>query len=831
MNHHEESDSHFDGGRSCRSPTPKKPTKGPLQLDDLIQVAKKLEMHKQANDDALSSGGSTSSSPLSSIAQSAFLSDDEARDYDSDVSSLCDGSRSSSHVMSGTSLATESIYYENRDSSDGKSSAASISTITSSISSPSDTSCYDVSDGTMRNLTSAVLGIFSTDPRLPKRHRSSLSSFRRCFHSSPSASDDSSDDSTTRTQRRRCIPFHQLVQAKDFQRRASSQDKLLPLSSTTSWLSQVSFESHPSPPKPKLINNDEDATDTVLLPSASLTTRPCSKLPPPPVTTRTPGNSRSHIITTYCIPGTAATSSSTTEWYMSYSASTLSGIMNSYVPKYAAIVDVGCGASALCRELVWTGYSNVTGIDTCASAIATQQINGALLESFLQFRQVDARDLDRTFGVHSVDCIVAKATFDLVSSSDRLDMLTACVASLRPGGVLLWVSCQVEESHDNSSCWWLNLPISSLLNMHLDHLCTEPVGPLVGPPTGHAPAFTAKVFRIKESPTQRSKRCRFDDTQLVERQVGWHCVVYRKQLQRLDDEFDALIAREGPQLLSEDWCAHVLRQTSYDDQNTTLIDAYTIVVEEEMRVDACHAMACQDIEAHDLHVVWCVLDAVEGIVCALHVAHAAAQAVRVQERTDIVAQQVLQLVGLAVSTSETAREMTQATWAFVSGIVHDVLDNVVGNHTTTSSDQNASPQTASDQMEADDIMDQLPELSSQDADINEVIALKKVSKDTARVVPTGGTRTSVATETNDGINNQVLAAILELVAQVTATTTTTSLTQSPSAFETCRNDLACHVTSTARSNGEEETIALVVHDVMEALIQATDQQGPEESQY
>ncbi|RHY66332.1 hypothetical protein DYB34_006419 [Aphanomyces astaci] len=656
MNHHEESDSHFDGGRSCRSPTPKKPTKGPLQLDDLIQVAKKLEMHKQANDDALSSGGSTSSSPLSSIAQSAFLSDDEARDYDSDVSSLCDGSRSSSHVMSGTSLATESIYYENRDSSDGKSSAASISTITSSISSPSDTSCYDVSDGTMI-------------------------------------------------------------------------------------------------------------------------------------------------------------------------------IMNSYVPKYAAIVDVGCGASALCRELVWTGYSNVTGIDTCASSIATQQINGALLESFLQFRQVDARDLDRTFGVHSVDCIVAKATFDLVSSSDRLDMLTACVASLRPGGVLLWVSCQVEESHDNSSCWWLNLPISSLLNMHLDHLCTEPVGPLVGPPTGHAPAFTAKVFRIKESPTQRSKRCRFDETQLVERQVGWHCVVYRKQLQRLDDEFDALIAREGPQMLSEDWCAHVLRQTSYDDQNTTLIDAYTIVVEEEMRVDACHAMACQDIEAHDLHVVWCVLDAVEGIVCALHVAHAAAQAVRVQERTDIVAQQVLQLVGLAVSTSETAREMTQATWAFVSGIVHDVFDNVVGNHTTTSSDQNASPQTASDQMEADDIMDQLPELSSQDADINEVIALKKVSKDTARVVPTGGTRTSVATETNDGINNQVLAAILELVAQVTATTTTTSLTQSPSAFETCRNDLACHVTSTARSNGEEETIALVVHDVMEALIQATDQQGPEESQY
>ncbi|ETW07642.1 hypothetical protein H310_02109 [Aphanomyces invadans] len=687
----------------------KQSVKGPLQLDDLVEVARRLNaLVHEANDDACS----TVSSIASSTEQSDFLIRQEDDIIDSDVFS----EPSITNLLGVPSTSHSSYGIESIDDGDftrDNMSSSAISTIASSISSPSDSSSdnsVDVHAASTVHLSSSVLGVFSIDPRLPRRRRRrSLSSFGLHIESSSSDSDHSSDDSTTRY-RRKCIRLDCLVQAKDHQRHASMVNQLSPLDSPERM--QLLTESHPFPQT--TTHQDED--DSVLYPSASLTaatTRPCPHSILSSTTT-----SMAHLPWNgppiFCIPGTtAAKSSSASEWYMSFSTSQLPAIMEQYVPKHAKVVDVGCGRSGLCHELVLAGYSNVTGIDTDADAIASQSTRRSLLEPYLTFQTVDARHLDTTFGAHSVDCIVAKATLDLVRPPERLGILTACLAVLRPGGVLLWVSCQVDST---VSRWWDEPAIQSLLATHVDSVCTQLLGPVVGPCFGHAPGFVANVYRAKETLPQRMARHVAEETQLFEQRLVYQCAVYRRQLVEMDHEVDVAITREGRRMYVEDWRAHILRQWSYAAHNEELIEAYTVVADEEARVAECGAMAVQDAHALQLHVVWTALDVVDSIVCAVEAAHTKSLAAFAQERADLVTSEVWRLVESAIAKSDATRAQLGAFQSFIAHLLDEILQAVT--RSAAGKEWACPPATREEHGDGLDKTDSTPpQLSSQDVGI------------------------------------------------------------------------------------------------------------------
>ena len=118
-------------------------------------------------------------------------------------------------------------------------------------------------------------------------------------------------------------------------------------------------------------------------------------------------------------------------WYQPSAERSLRLIAEAKVPKDAAILDVGGGASTLAGELVEAGYSAVTVADISASALATARNSFRNPEAV---RWVEANLREHDFG-REFDPWHDRAVFHfMVSPSSREGYIATLVRSFRPGG-------------------------------------------------------------------------------------------------------------------------------------------------------------------------------------------------------------------------------------------------------------------------------------------------------------------------------------------------------------------------------------------------------------
>ncbi len=129
-----------------------------------------------------------------------------------------------------------------------------------------------------------------------------------------------------------------------------------------------------------------------------------------------------------------------TEWLQSYAA--LGPILGRRIERSQAILELGCGSSALGIALHDDGYRSVTCIDYALAALTHAQARAAG-RTGLSYVAMDALRLG--FADASFDVVVEKGTIDAIAcSTPRDENLTALFAEvarvLRPGGLLVSIS-------------------------------------------------------------------------------------------------------------------------------------------------------------------------------------------------------------------------------------------------------------------------------------------------------------------------------------------------------------------------------------------------------
>ncbi|KAG9407931.1 hypothetical protein AC1031_021169 [Aphanomyces cochlioides] len=576
---------------------------GPLNRQDFAEVVRKLEAYKAAQDPGCNYD--TSSSSIASLSPTDTLQSLE----DEDSSGTSD-----STAIDTTSPASLAI-----PQSSGSLSSIGKSSIENDLSSLSDGESSDQrNDQDVCN----VVGVFQA-----LSHRTSLAHHKY---------DSSSDESNSETPRKRLstIPLSLVVHAKNNARLSSTAATCTSQTETTSNLQSSS-----------------DVSEEILLPSAALVKIDLSAQEIISLPISPPKHFK-------CIPTTTATSTSQ-DWYVAYEKdSKTKSFFETHVPKTSRIVDLGCGWSSLAREMVLSGFSDVIGVDIDPQAIAFQKQNAEMLEEYLHFHCFDVRRLDRVFQSQSIDCMIAKAFFDLLSPSHLMEVLRVCQDFLRPGGVLVWMSCRLEVE----TSWWLQPPVSTFLEVHFDQLASNCIGPLEGPPTAHSHAFVLRAFRARENSVQISLRLLRVEKELADGDFGWRCVQFRNRIQELDALCDKNLKREGPAMLQEDYEAYIRRQLSMASSNEALIEAHTLVVEAAERDQALVDMAEEDVLASAWRIEWTVQEVIGSLVISI-------EAAENQEKLQVAA---FVLDGLLHQIVEIANER-QRTNDFIKEILHALV--------------------------------------------------------------------------------------------------------------------------------------------------------------
>lgn len=232
--------------------------------------------------------------------------------------------------------------------------------------------------------------------------------------------------------------------------------------------------------------------------------------------------------------------------------SELHGILIDHVPRrHGFFLDVGCGTSAVCREMVLHGYNRVYGIDIAAAKLAFQREQCEGLHQFVRFQAMDACELE--FPDQLFDCIFSKATLDIVASNciykptinDDLDELQQILREiwrcLQPGGVWIIVSCHGSRSahmapldHNDSSSsssdadaserlhkpWWEWRGVHKFIERRYDLAKSYGAGiPLIQDGKRVKP-FIVMVFKRKEASRQQHLR-RLYRNQMEETRSEW----------------------------------------------------------------------------------------------------------------------------------------------------------------------------------------------------------------------------------------------------------------------------------------------------------------------
>jgi SAM-dependent methyltransferase len=122
-------------------------------------------------------------------------------------------------------------------------------------------------------------------------------------------------------------------------------------------------------------------------------------------------------------------------WTEPVAVTSLALIEEAYLPRDAAIVDVGGGASPLASELVGAGYTDVTVADLSAEALELAKYKLGATADQVTWVVADARAHE--FGRH-FDLWHDRALFHFMFDPlDRDDYLGVLEQTLRPGGTVI----------------------------------------------------------------------------------------------------------------------------------------------------------------------------------------------------------------------------------------------------------------------------------------------------------------------------------------------------------------------------------------------------------
>jgi len=257
----------------------------------------------------------------------------------------------------------------------------------------------------------------------------------------------------------------------------------------------------------------------------------------------------------------------------------LCGVFDEFLShRDAMILDVGCGTSSVCKQLVLHGFSNVHGIDSCAAAISFQRQEAEGLEQFVEFSDMSASVL--TFPESHFECVFSKAVLDKLASlahperirtygqdSELQRVLREIVRCLRPGG--LWINVSWQDFNDHldgggatANLWWDWAPIKFFVADSYAHVKTY----RCGTPFLHRgellKSFAIQIYRKRENSTQQLERwARISfKTKQLQRRLDIRDKWRREQLQERVDL--AVAERELPVMIQED---HQLRWANAED--------------------------------------------------------------------------------------------------------------------------------------------------------------------------------------------------------------------------------------------------------------------------
>jgi len=126
-------------------------------------------------------------------------------------------------------------------------------------------------------------------------------------------------------------------------------------------------------------------------------------------------------------------SADTVSWFQPRAVRSLRLIAAAGVPRDAAIIDVGGGASLLVDDLLSAGHTDLTVLDLSATALAAARARLGPKASAVHWIEGDVTHAD--LPVDSVDLWHDRAAFHfLVDDADRAAYLATLRRALRPGG-------------------------------------------------------------------------------------------------------------------------------------------------------------------------------------------------------------------------------------------------------------------------------------------------------------------------------------------------------------------------------------------------------------
>lgn len=120
-------------------------------------------------------------------------------------------------------------------------------------------------------------------------------------------------------------------------------------------------------------------------------------------------------------------------WFQPHAERSLQLMRDAGVPKSAAIIDVGGGASTLVDDLLADGFEDVTVIDIADAALATSRARlGAACD---RARWIAANVLEYAFAREAYDVWHDRAAFHFLTRvDDRRAYVQAAHRAVRPGG-------------------------------------------------------------------------------------------------------------------------------------------------------------------------------------------------------------------------------------------------------------------------------------------------------------------------------------------------------------------------------------------------------------
>jgi SAM-dependent methyltransferase len=120
-------------------------------------------------------------------------------------------------------------------------------------------------------------------------------------------------------------------------------------------------------------------------------------------------------------------------WYQPHAERSMRLIQGTRVPRTAAIIDVGGGASTLVDDLLDQGYTALTVLDVSAAALAAARARLGARKSSVTWLESDITEA--RLPVHGYDLWHDRAVFHfLTSPEDRRKYVAAVLRAVRPKG-------------------------------------------------------------------------------------------------------------------------------------------------------------------------------------------------------------------------------------------------------------------------------------------------------------------------------------------------------------------------------------------------------------